>query len=391
MGSTGYTLPSADSPDLALVIPTAAERVKCLMTNSIEWKGPLNPEQYIRRENHLMSQEMTKNGAMTYWILVDGTLPPDNRPILSSCESFGKRAFLAHNGEVEDILAHSIGSVFCPPEFRGRGYARRMIQELSRKLETWQQQREIRGRTVFSVLYSDIGKIFYAQHGWKPFPSSHMTLAPISKAEFSKGVPGLDMTQVKEMGAGDVNRLMCSEAAMQRYREILRKSSKVTQKAKVAFAPDFPHMTWHWAREEFYVQILLPGRGVPKLKGACVENRGVFCAWNRSFGRERKHNTLYILRSLFEESTSPPERQAVVEALTGILQFARLEAQEWDMDHVEIWNPTPLMKQAIRMLDPRAMVVDREKRSITSLRWSGGDLGLGGEVDWYWNERYAWC
>jgi hypothetical protein len=61
------------------------------------------------------------------------------------------------------------------------------------------------------------------------------------------------------------------------------------------------------------------------------------------------------------------------------------------MDHVEIWNPAPLMKQAIQILDPQAKVVDREKNGIASLKWSGAEFGLGEEVDWYWNERYAWC
>ncbi|PGH02349.1 hypothetical protein AJ80_08871 [Polytolypa hystricis UAMH7299] len=391
MGSTDYYMPSADSPDLVIVIPTDAERIECLDLNGQEWKGPLNSAQYIQRENHLINQDITRDGALTCWVLVDGTLPPDDRPILSSCESFSKAAFLAHGGHVEDILAHGVGSVFCRPEFRGRGYARRMIAELAEKLDTWQHEKTARGKSVFSVLYSDIGKKFYAQFGWKAFPSSHFSLAPISKEEFGSDIAGLEGVAVRDMTGEDVKQFMCSKAVINKYREILREASKCSKTSKVALSPDFEHMSWHWAREEFYSQALLPERGVPNIKGACVEDCRVFVTWNRNFGNKKNENTLYILRCLYDEPTSPSEEKPIVKALAGVLFRAQLEAHEWDMDHVEIWNPTPLIEKAVKLLSPDTEMVHREKSSICSLKWNGASLGLGDEVDWFWNEKYAWC
>ncbi len=84
-------------------------------------------------------------------------MPQNERPILGSCESFRKRALVARAGKLEDVISHGIGSVFCNPEYRGRGYAQRMIEELGKKLDTWNQKDG--KKTDFTVLYSDIGKV----------------------------------------------------------------------------------------------------------------------------------------------------------------------------------------------------------------------------------------
>ena len=95
---------------------------------------------------------------MTFWILVDTASATKSRPILASCESFRKRALIRRqDGKVQEVISHGIGSVFCNPDFRGKGYAGRMLNELGNKLENWQQKD---GQTAdFTVLYSDIGKV----------------------------------------------------------------------------------------------------------------------------------------------------------------------------------------------------------------------------------------
>ncbi|KAI1914502.1 hypothetical protein LOZ53_004147 [Ophidiomyces ophidiicola] len=389
MGSADFVLPLSTSPDLTLVVPTPNERLECLRINGQSWRGRMSPEEYIGRENHLMSQDMTRDGALTCWILTDRNSPPDSRPILSSCETFLKDAFLAYNGSVEDILAHGIGSVFSRPEYRGRGYAKRMILELAHILDTWQLESTTRKKSVFSVLYSDIGKSFYAALGWKPFQSSHYSLAPIRK-QTSANSESLDMTLVKDMTRDDVERYMCADAVLEGCRSILKEASTKDSKAKVAFRPDFNHMTWHWAREEFYVKTLLQDKGEPKVKGAGVPSRNVFVSWNRNFGTA-KEQTLFILRTLYKEPSSPSERQTTVDAIAAVLRRAQYEADEWGLSQVEIWNPTSLIEEAVKQLDSTAELVHRESKGITSLKWNGKELGLGEEVDWVWNEKYGWC
>ena len=81
-----------------------------------------------------------------------------NRTILASCETLRKRALIAREGQpVQEVISHGIGSVFCDPALRGKGYARRMLSELGKMLDTWQQQDE--NKADFTVLFSDIGKV----------------------------------------------------------------------------------------------------------------------------------------------------------------------------------------------------------------------------------------
>ena len=150
-------LPPSDSPNLALLHPTQQEKVETWKLNGSSWRGTMPLSIYLRREAHLENQAFTKDGGITFWILVDSTLPPNERPILGSCESLQKRALVARDGKVADVVSHGIGSVFCNPEYRRRGYAQRMMEELGKKLDTWKQ--EDGRRTDFTVLYSDIGKV----------------------------------------------------------------------------------------------------------------------------------------------------------------------------------------------------------------------------------------
>ena len=154
---TACKLPSSDSPNLALLHPTQQEKEETWKLNGSSWRGSMPLSIYLRREAHLENQAFTKDGGITFWILVDRTLSPDERPILGSCESLRKRALVAKDGKVAEVVSHGIGSVFCNPEYRRRGYAQRMMEELGKNLGTWKQ--EDGRRTDFTVLYSDIGKV----------------------------------------------------------------------------------------------------------------------------------------------------------------------------------------------------------------------------------------
>jgi GNAT superfamily N-acetyltransferase len=377
------TLPAGDSPDLILVPATASERIASIRLNSVAWKGPLDVETYIQREDHLLQQRLTRDG-LTCWVLVDGREPEDSRTILSSCESYRKSALLAHDGTVEKVSTHGVGSVYCRPEFRGKGYAKRMLEELSVKLETWGMEKEARRRSLFTVLFSDIGKKFYAQFGWRPYLSSHMSLPATVAGLVEKGA-------TRDLFAEDVQKCLCSEVVLDKLRDQMLVASRESGGAKIAILPNFDHFVWHWAREEFYAENLLPERSPPVVKGAGDDRARVYCAWNRNFGETPEDNVLYILRWVYDEPTSPAEEEAIVNAMAAILRRAQQEAQEWNMSKVEFWNPTPLLQKAVALVEPRVELVHREKDSISSLRWTGEEQGLGKDVEWLLNEKYTWC
>lgn len=380
------SLPMGDLPNLILVPATPEERIESIKLNSIAWKGPLNMNAYIERENHLYDQRLTREN-LTCWILVDGSEPEGERTILSSCESYRKKALLAHDGVVENVKTHGIGSVYCRPEFRGKGYAKRMLQELSQKLETWQMEKESRGRSLFTILFSDIGKKFYAQFGWRPFLSSHMSLPPLPK-EVLNG--SLENSKIRPLLAKDVQDCICDEKTLAKLQDRMQLASQ-SPGAKVAIIPDFDHFIWHWAREEFFAEQLFADRSPPVIKGAGDDQARVYCAWNRNFGEAPEDNVLYILRWVYDDPTSPEDEQTVIEAMATILRRAQLEAHEWNMSKIEFWNPSPLLEKAVALLDPKAEVVHREESSISSLRWTGAEQGLGKDVQWLLNEKFTWC
>jgi GNAT superfamily N-acetyltransferase len=375
-------LPAGESPDLILVPATASERIASIKLNSVAWRGPLDVETYVAREDHLLQQRLTRDG-LTCWILVDRNEPEGNRTILSSCESYRKTALLAHNGHIEMVSTHGVGSVYCRPEFRGKGYAKRMLEELSTKLETWEMEKEARRSSLFTVLFSDIGKKFYAQFGWRPFSSSHMSLPASAGGPIKAGT--------RDLFAEDVHKSLCSEEVLAKLHDQMLVASQKSTGAKIAILPNFDHYVWHWAREEFYAENMSPERSPPVVKGAGDDKAGVYCAWNRNFGELPEDNVLYILRWVYDEPTSPAEEQTTVQAMAAILRRAQKEAHEWNMSKVEFWNPTPLLQKAVAMVDSKAELVHREKESISSLRWTGEQQGLGKDVEWWLNEKYAWC
>jgi hypothetical protein len=264
-----------------------------------------------------------------------------------------------------------------------------MLEELSRKLDTWKMEKQPRGRALFTILFSDIGKKFYAQFGWRPYSSSHMMLPARAKEELSNGVVGKSVT--RDLYAEDVDKNMCNDTIIANLREEMRVASKKSQNAQVAILPDFDHFVWHWAREEFFSQQLFSHLAPPTIKGAGNDDARVYCAWNRNFGEKAEDSVLYILRWVYDEPTSPEQEQKLVHAMADILRRAQHEAKEWGLSTVEFWNPEPLLQKAVKVLDPDAQVVHREKSSISSLRWTGDEHGLGQDVEWVLNEKYTWC
>ena len=421
MSSILEDLPPSDSPKLALSEQSPEEKVAIWKSNGQVWRGRLSMESYIRREDFLANQELTRNGGITFWILTDSTKPPNQRPILSSCESVRKRAFVRKaDGIVEEVISHGIASVFCDPKLRGRGYANRMVVELGKKLDYWSQKE---GKQAdFTVLYSDIGKVervlnylykrhgvltkvqkFYSRSGWQPFTSGHISLRPINPADT---VDTNLVIKTRELFTQDLDELCRQDEQM--LHEALTRSSSMTTKTLVAFIPDVATMSWHHAREEFFGQEVL-GR-VPTVKGAyaqCSNGNRVWAIWSRFFGNQStKGNVLNVLRMIVESEesitslasggvtynvTSPNPNEEQVRAVTAVLQAAQAEAGLWGMNDIQLWNPSPTVVAAARSIEPASLIIHRDEDSIASLRWHSGDPKAATSVGWVQNEKYGWC
>ncbi|KAI1088084.1 hypothetical protein F5B19DRAFT_496755 [Rostrohypoxylon terebratum] len=114
-------LPSSDSTDLHLSHPTRDECIKIWTNISTSWRDSLELPDYLQESQFLITVPLAKEGGMTTWILVDKNLPPEQRLILCSCETFYKRSLASDTyGHVEEVVVHGIASVLCPQPYRSR-------------------------------------------------------------------------------------------------------------------------------------------------------------------------------------------------------------------------------------------------------------------------------
>lgn len=398
-------LPHGTSPTLAIVHPTKEElNLQCKLNGAI-WRGALSFEAYLRREEVLARQALTRDGGISFWILIDtevhNALDPDakERLPLASCETYRKKALVWRNGKIQETVAHGIGSVFCPSHLRKRGYAARMMQEVGKALQTHQTEEQ---ECLFSVLYSDIGKDFYANHGWEPFNSSHVSVPGIFKP-LEKKFP--DARPLYEEDLEELCKI--DEELVRRTLSLRSNDSNVA----VALIPNIETIRWHHAREDF-VGIELHGKA-PKVKGAIIgteKGKRIWCYWTRMWynqnPEEAKGNTLHILRLVIEnkgQSSWETSRNGLNgvngvkcdehdAAIAALLLVAQKEAEEWRMEEVEIWNPSSETVMAAQKIDPDAKVVDRDVESIASLRWYPQHDGpIADSIDWIGNEKYGWC
>jgi hypothetical protein len=374
-------LPDKNSPSLRLTHPTPEEKTATWKLSCKNWGSALGTTSYLEREEYLTTVPLAENNGVTHWILVDASLLPNDRPILASCESLRKHALISQNGSVREVITHGIGSVFCNPDYRGKGYAGRMLKELGPILNTWQVTEDISGSTEcpFSFLYSDIGKKYYAGLGWHAFPSTHIAFAPTKSSA---------PETAKRLNYPDIEALCKLD---EKYtRQNLEQAND--EKIHVALIPDFAQMQWHHLREDFMTKKLF--NDSPATKGAIVGATGsrVWALWTRSFygpvDATASGNALHILRLVIEDESKTKDN---AQALKSILEIAQTEAAEWKLLHVELWNPTEYVRNLVEKTGLKHESVERQQESIASLMWYGEGSGKVDQLAWVGNEKYGWC
>lgn len=384
------SLPSTD--DLVLEPANLVEYEQTWRLNAEEWRGFLSEPSYLDRELFLAEADICKEGGATAWILTTkpGQLPAaddGSRPILASCETNRKNAYVAENGKLEKIVSHGIGSVYTRSEYRGNGYAAKMISELGKKLDNFQQVKSKKGR--FSVLYSDIGPKFYARHGWKPFQSTHITLQPISnQGEFHQKLAEITpKRESKDLTTDDINSLAATWET-QLEEKLADISMKDPSKKYLAFRPEPVQFHWHFCRQDFLAEYI--GRQKPVVNGVLDVKTGTALVWTRTYSSEAQDWHLSILYTHVPHN-SQHSQEDIQQALSCLLLRAQLEAKVWDMAAgVEVWDPSDLVVSAAQSIahGQDVSVVSRDQEHICSLKWSGPETD---EVVWLANERYTWC
>ena len=254
----------------------------------------------------------------------------------------------------------------------------------------------------------------------------------------------LRFPSVKPIHAEDLYDLCQADEKL--LRAGLARFGAASKKTRVALLPDVEVMQWHHARENFIASKLL-GK-TPTTRGVQVSMRDgsrVWAIWTRTFQRDQAENTLHILRIVIEDEDCYMElhdesnenhghtngntnghtnghgskngskhanrhsnglnddqgselkkdrlnsesREMHMEAVAACLQAAQLEAAEWKMSQVDLWNPSPTVLAAAKACHPEVELVHRDTESIASLLWYGPKDP--NDVEWVCNEKFGWC
>lgn len=388
-------LPSAssNSPSLILARATPDERVKTWMRHQPFWGSIYTPQAYVDREEQLLTCRLTRDSRLTTWILTQDTNSSSSttttaaaatRPILSSLETYRKRAIVRDTtGTVRDVTAHGVATVFTSQHHRRKGYSSKMLSLLGDRLAHQQSQEQ--GSAEFSVLFSDIGKTFYAQNQWMPFPSTHLSfpVSPFTTKHDSSLTP-----------ITNDNLPMVAELDERVLRDKLAAPPAPPNTVRVAILPDLATYEWHFAREAILSSHLL-GK-VPSIHGALYTPAGlpgsrVWMLWSPSVSGGREDpgkNVMNILHFAIEDDDIPDDELA--NAFESIMGLAHTQAREWLCPKIDMWNPDErTQKLARHMVNLRSELVVRETSCIASLRWFGE--GSVSAVEWVDNQKFEWC
>jgi GNAT superfamily N-acetyltransferase len=393
----------------------SSERIATWNLTQPSWGPALSQADYVTREQHLLTVPLAKDGGITHWILTDADGAPDKRNVYSSCETLRKPALVCGpetGGEVVEGIAHGVGSVFTPEEYRGKGYARKMMTLLGERLKDWDRAEGYAGKgdgeaangtngagrtkSLFSVLYSDIGKEFYARTGWAPFTSTHIEF-PAQETPPSTSQDETTPT-AKPLTYKDLPALCASDEAQLRTRLAAQASSATssdsygTKKTCVALIPNHDTLLWHLGREDFYTNHFF--HKTPTTKGAVYGSepgKRIWGVWTHSYygkpSEASAHNSLNFLRFVVEDAECSQEE--LVRGVRAVMSVAREEAANWACKRVELWNPEPRVRAAFDASGLVHTFVERDSESIASLFWFG--KAPVSDIDWVLNEKYGWC
>lgn len=202
---------------------------------------------YVVEAQYLATVPLAENGGMTTWILVEKNRLPNQRQILCSCESFRKRSLTSdRKGNVQEGLVHGVASVFCPPEYRGRGYGARFMKELAQALREWQPDH---GKSIGSVLYSDIGKEYYARLGWPPNPRNWHFVLPSVTMENPVAARLIPESELESLCRRDEEMVWKAMA------------TPSTARKRVVILPDLDHMAYPEGGLRYRLYFRKEGRG----------------------------------------------------------------------------------------------------------------------------------
>ncbi|OMH81318.1 Lysine acetyltransferase [Zancudomyces culisetae] len=357
-----------------LVPATTIEQIhETWLRTHAEWGvGVMDVKTYHDREHVLANQDFTGKN-ITIWLYGEKKERLSETGSLnfkSSLETFKRKALIKRKGksEVEEILCHSIATVFVPICNRGHGYANGMIGELYKALSKLGEA---------STLYSDIGRKFYSKFGWDvhPFVITDIEISAINQSDKQATdteqfvVELIDEELAKEVAEEDCKRLAVQLEEMDS-----------SQSTKFLILPEVSAYQWRWAREKFEAEKCFGidhsnGNGL-KIFGARIKNSTSFIIWAHKF----RENKMYILR----------ENWSNEKHIKPLMDACIAECKKHSLSKITSWNLNPASIAVLeREYGPVAVTSNTmPELSLPSLAIFNKEKDE--KVDWVLNSDYAW-
>lgn len=275
----------------------------------LEWGAFLSIEDYNHREEVVLGNTpMCKNRLKSWGLYIeDGTR-------VAACETLERPSLVQKKGEqVKSTSTFSIGAVFTPKQFRGKGYASVMMRQMASGIPykpTLSDAEIIKATGVSEVdqslrstpLWSDVGT-FYEKFGWMGTTDLQYVFHADETATqngvnghsngtngHSNGINGTNGTNghsssVKYLSEDDVYPLADAEAA-----NFISDFEKFPFKGdyKCGIVPDRTVYEWHFARAKFLAKFA----NVPEPKAYGAQIGDSWMAWHHMYNARE----LVILR-----------------------------------------------------------------------------------------------
>ncbi|KAI0135012.1 hypothetical protein F4814DRAFT_454388 [Daldinia grandis] len=351
---------------------TPEEQVRCAKLASTAFGKSLTTEGYLEREKYLGSQPLARGTGWRWWCLA---LADNPEQVLAMCKTMHRDLLVrdgpATRGEtvVRQGQGYCICSVVTDSTYRGRGLASVLLKRVAEWLDG-------PGNATASILYSDVGD-FYVSKGWDVLDSFESILTVPSSISH-KGQS--QFPETRPLTTDDIPYLC--ERDVESLKDDFQKYNLPKDTTLVTILPTTNMITWLQARIA-YMNNQTNGK-TPEVNGSICESADSWVYWYSDL----RHRKMTIQR------VKPPRGQ---DEATSIRATARLlldsveEAAKWEISEVDIWNPSPEIHNAMKLLSSELGIKvtnqKRESEHIPCLRWRGGEKRT---IIFSPNEFYPW-
>lgn len=369
-----------------LVNLTLKEEVRqCHENNYTAWGKGLDLDDYLAREQNFASLPATQDGNLTYWALKEKQ-DDGSWKIMCSMETLRRPALLKVKGKpVEETVCFGIGSVFTPPQNRGKGYAKIMLDQCSKRLDDWQMDgmSESEKAKTSSVLWSDVND-YYKQFDYE--------LVDVRELQFSlKGLEGAPEwpSEVEPITTQDqITKVSGRDEAQMRL--ALDRDTEKDGISRMAIVPNAVAHSTTFGRAKFLGPLLskVEPKQAPSVFGA-IHNE-CFMLWTQDFAGG-KHTAIRVFAPL------SLDKHQVLESCHLLIRAALAEAAKWKFEKFSVWiQDLPEQVTIDEVLEHynknpvngvSAQIYSRPD-SWGMVRWHRG--AHPGGIEWAYAGKYGW-